>query len=65
MILQVMLVGLVAYLIIDEAEINSYKQRNSTDTYLFHMALPDALHSIPISRLCLLVRQIIASSSLE
>lgn len=65
MILHVMLVGLIAYLVIGEIEIISYKQRNSIDMCLFHMALPDALHSIPISRLCLLVRQIIASSSLE
>lgn len=60
-----MLVGLVAYLIIAEVEINSYKQRNSIGIKLFHMLLPDALHSLPISQLCLLVRQIIASSSLE
>lgn len=60
-----MLVGLVTYLIIIEVEVNSYKQGNSTDTYLFHMALPDALHSIPTSCLCFIVRQIIALSSLE
>lgn len=65
MFLQMMLVGLVAYLIIAEVEINSYKKRNSIDIRFFLMALPDALLSIPVSRLCLLLKQIIASGSLE
>lgn len=65
MILQGMLTRLAAYLIIAEIEINSCKQRNTIDICLFHMALPDALHSILISWLCLLVRQIITSRSPE
>lgn len=49
-------VGWISSIIIAEVKINYSKWQSSIVIYLFHMALSDAVHTISISQLCLLIR---------